>query len=210
MAIPASPPASPAADAKPPIGRAYANTVGLLVETVRARTPSLDYSCESRDGRGRAKQGRIVPDNPLHSRHPWRSDGRVETCGCGRGSAHICCVALGKRARRTYGYAFARFPSRALQLRASRQPLPALPSARASSAIAPGIALPPASLQSCFALPRPSMDSYLLHLTAMDGRSRTFHVLRGTCTSMCNGGNAKGLQEQSLPCSRPRPRFARS
>ena len=32
-------------------------------------------------------------------------------------------------------------------------------SARASSAIAPGIALPPASLQSCFALTRPSLDS---------------------------------------------------
>ncbi len=38
---------------------------------------------ESRDGRGRAKQDAradesragIVPDNPLHSRHPWRSDG---------------------------------------------------------------------------------------------------------------------------------------
>ncbi len=32
-------------------------------------------------------------------------------------------------------------------------------SARASSAIAPGIALPPASLQSCFALTHPSLDS---------------------------------------------------
>ncbi len=38
----------------------------------------------------------------------------------------------------------------------------------------------------CFAAPA--------QLTAMDGRSRTFHVLRGTCTSLCNGGNAIGLQ----------------
>ncbi len=33
---------------------------------------------ESRDGRVRAKQAGIVPDNPLHSRHPWRSDARAE------------------------------------------------------------------------------------------------------------------------------------
>ena len=30
------------------------------------------------DGRVRAKQAGIVPDNPLHSRHPWRSDARAE------------------------------------------------------------------------------------------------------------------------------------
>ncbi|GMQ77036.1 MAG: 4Fe-4S dicluster domain-containing protein [Gammaproteobacteria bacterium] len=30
------------------------------------------------DGRGRAKQAGIVPDNPLHSRHPWRSDARAD------------------------------------------------------------------------------------------------------------------------------------
>ncbi len=39
------------------------------------------------------------------------------------------------------------------------------------------------ALASCFALPRPSLGSHLLHLTAMDG------------------GNAIGLQEQSLPCA---------
>ncbi|GMQ77021.1 MAG: hypothetical protein BMS9Abin01_2328 [Gammaproteobacteria bacterium] len=33
---------------------------------------------ESRDGRGRAKQAGIVPDNPLHSRRPWRSDARAD------------------------------------------------------------------------------------------------------------------------------------
>ncbi len=47
-------------------------------------------------------------------------------------------------------------------------------SARASSAIAPGIALPPASLQSCFALTHPSLDSPIrwsvsdFHLVASD------------------------------------------
>ncbi len=43
---------------------------------------------------------------------------------------------------------------------------------------------------------------YLLHLTSRDGRSRTIPVLRGTCTSLCNGGNAGDCREQSLPCSR--------
>ncbi len=39
----------------------------------------------SRDGRGRAKQAGIVPDNPLHSRPPWRSVARAEErCLLGR------------------------------------------------------------------------------------------------------------------------------
>jgi len=40
---------------------------------------------ESTDGRDRAKQAGIVPDNPLHSRPPWRSDARAEErCLLGR------------------------------------------------------------------------------------------------------------------------------
>jgi DNA mismatch repair protein MutL len=40
-------------------------------------SPASSPAFESRDGRGRAKQAGIVPDNPLHSRHPWRSDARA-------------------------------------------------------------------------------------------------------------------------------------
>ncbi len=43
---------------------------------------------------------------------------------------------------------------------------------------------------------------YLLHLTAMDGRSRTSLCFAAPAhlTAM-DGGNARGLQEQSLPCA---------
>ncbi len=45
----------------------------------RGRAKQDARADESRDGRGKAKQAGIVPDNPLHSRHPWRSDARAET-----------------------------------------------------------------------------------------------------------------------------------
>ncbi len=44
----------------------------------RAARPLDQEVDESRDGRGRAKQAGIVPDNPLHSRRPWRSDARAD------------------------------------------------------------------------------------------------------------------------------------
>ena len=37
------------------------------------------FGDESRDGRGRATQAGIVPDNPPHSRHPWRSEAKAES-----------------------------------------------------------------------------------------------------------------------------------
>jgi dihydrolipoamide dehydrogenase len=51
---------------------------------------------ESRDGRGRAKQAGIVPDNPLHSSHPWRSDARAD--GVVRVSFEQAIIAAGSQA----------------------------------------------------------------------------------------------------------------
>jgi PAS domain S-box-containing protein len=56
------------------------HTLTALKETAERRRGAVPESApalESRDGRGRAKQAGIVPDNPLHSRHPWRSDARA-------------------------------------------------------------------------------------------------------------------------------------
>ncbi len=44
----------------------------------RGTSPGMDEVERSRMPEPRAKQAGIVPDNPLHSRHPWRSDARAE------------------------------------------------------------------------------------------------------------------------------------
>ena len=48
---------------------------------------ALMTALESMDGRGRAKQAGIVPDNPQHSGHPWPSDARADEDSAPRQSA---------------------------------------------------------------------------------------------------------------------------
>ena len=49
----------------------------------RGTSPGMDEVERSRMPEPRAKQAGIVPDNPLHSRHPWRSDARADGMGVG-------------------------------------------------------------------------------------------------------------------------------
>ena len=64
-----------------------AGTLAAMATMAAVHAPAQAAVPESKDGRGRAKQAGIVPDNPLHSRHPWRSDARADESRDGRGRA---------------------------------------------------------------------------------------------------------------------------
>ena len=64
------------ASGDPQVAAAGSDSTDDDKQTAQSADP---FTGESRDGRGRATQAGIVPDNPLHSRHPWRSDAKAES-----------------------------------------------------------------------------------------------------------------------------------